>query len=257
MCVAWVRRSLDIAELLQGGDGLGGGLLGHRHAAPELRGGGGSDRRPRAERTVTTGRTPGRPRRSSSTMTSSTIEWKPLSSNSAKFAPADTAILVHGVVRTAVPELHLAAARRGFARTHPGDLWRVAQPVAGELDRAHRRRARLAEPTGLGRSRRAVVAVAHQRHRAALARAGHHMLRVRPRPIMSPSDHSRPAHRTPRPRRSPRQALPHARARHRRQPRTRWNLPRQVPRRAPAQPGPGQTKAGRTGALRPSSSQPN
>ena len=92
-------------------------------------------------------------------------------------------VLVHGVARAAVPALHLAAACRGLARAHPLHVG-AAQPFAGELDRAHRGRARLAEPGGLGRSGRAVVVVAHQRHGAALARARHHMLGVRP-----PADH--------------------------------------------------------------------
>src|SRR6185436_2963294 len=77
-------------------------------------------------------------------------------------------VLVHGVARTAVPELHVAAARRGLARAHPLDVV-GAELVASELDRPHRGRARLAEPGGLGRSRRAVVVVAHQRYPAALA----------------------------------------------------------------------------------------
>ena len=152
-------------------------------------------------------------------------------------------VLVHGVARTAVPALHVAAARRGLARAHPLHVG-VAQPLARELDRPHGRRARLAEPGGLGRSRRAVVVVAHQRHGAALARASHHVLGIR-----TPADHvpERPqllAHRTPRPRRSPRRAPPRARARRRTPPRPR--SVRTTPRPRPCAP----VFACRTGRVR-------
>ena len=123
------------------------------------------------------GRTPGRPRRSSSTTTSSTIEWKPLSSNSAKFAPADTAILVHGVAQTSVPDCtsprRAAGLReRSQAIAASPSPWRAARSSAPPASPA-RRSARA------GRAGGAVVVVAHQRHGAALARAGHHMLQMR------------------------------------------------------------------------------
>ena len=88
-------------------------------------------------------------------------------------------VLVHGVARAAVPALHVAAARRGLARTHPLRRRRpLSRSRASSIDRTARR-PRLAEPRGLGRSRGAVVVVAHQRHGATLARASHHMLGVR------------------------------------------------------------------------------
>jgi hypothetical protein len=65
-------------------------------------------------------------------------------------------VLVHGVARAAVPALHIAAARRGLARTHPLHIG-AAQPLARELDGPRRARPRLAEPRGLRRSRGAVV----------------------------------------------------------------------------------------------------
>ena len=44
-------------------------------------------------------------------------------------------VLVHGVARTAVPELHVAAARRGFARTHPLTSGSLSLSRASSIDR--------------------------------------------------------------------------------------------------------------------------
>ena len=82
------------------------------------------------------------------------------------------------------PCQHCTSPRRAAGLRERSQATRGRQPVARELDRPHRRRARLAEARGLGRAGGAVVVVAHQRYGAALARARHHVLGVR-----TPADH--------------------------------------------------------------------
>jgi hypothetical protein len=99
-------------------------------------------------------------------------------------------VLPDRVARAAMPALHALAARRRLARSEPLDV-RPRQPLAGELDRPHPGRPRLPEPRTIDRPGRAVVVIAKQRQRAALARPSHDPVGVRAAPNHVPE---RPKH---------------------------------------------------------------
>ena len=122
-------------------------------------------------------------------------------------------VLVHGVARTAVPELHLAASRRGLARTHPLDVGAASRSRASSSTAppaSPARRTGWARPIPSRRSRGCPSAPP----RSARACGSPHARGPDPARSCPPAT-TAPARRTPRPRRSPRQALRHARARRR------------------------------------------